>query len=203
MNAIKCVVTDSPTPMLKCRHPFSKEYPHIVPLLCALHVANPLTKDVCGLEGLMDIVKGNCKIMNFFTKFPNGFTHPKNGQRRTRTTCTVFSLCETHWHSICNMCMSIAYFQAFLEHAAEPQGTLDMYPKIHGPVIQFLTAECFMMNDYMLELVTPVADLIGYWEKAEAILANIAVQFLTLQVHFDNMEAKCYICNKFIDVVET
>ena len=52
----------------------------------------------------------------------------------------------------------------------------------------------------MLELVTPVADLIGYLEKDETNLANIVVQFLTLQVHFDIMEAKCYIHNKFIDV---
>ena len=64
--------------------------------------------------------------------------------------------------------------------------------------MQFPTAEHFMMNYYMLELVTLVADLIGYLEKAETNLADIAVQFLTLQVHFDNMESKCYICNKFI-----
>ena len=57
-----------------------------------------------------------------------------------------------------------------------------------------------MMNDYMFELVTPVADLIRYLENTETNLADIAVQFLTLQVHFDNMEAKCYIHNKFIDV---
>ena len=57
-----------------------------------------------------------------------------------------------------------------------------------------------MMNDYTFELVTPVADLIRYLENTESNLADIAVQFLTLQVHFDNMEAKCYIPNKFIDV---
>ena len=57
-----------------------------------------------------------------------------------------------------------------------------------------------MMNDNMLELVTLVADLIGHIENAETNLADIVVQFLTLPVHFDNMEAKCYICNKFIDV---
>ena len=96
--------------------------------------------------------------------------------------------------------MSIAYYQAFLEHAAKVQGTLDKYPKIPGPVMQFLNVEHFMMNDYMLELVTLVADLIGYLEKAETNLANIAVQFLTLQVHSDNMEANHYICNKFIDI---
>ena len=59
--------------------------------------------------------------------------------------------------------------------------------------MQFLNAEHFMINDYMLELATPVPDLMGYLEKAEANLADIAVQFLTLQVHFDNMEAKHYI----------
>ena len=107
------------------------------------------------------------------------------------------SLCETHWYSICKVCMLIAYYQAFLEYAANVQGTLDKYPRIPGPLIQFHTVEHFMMNDYMLELVTMVADLIGYLEKAET---NIAVQFLTLQVQFGNMEAKCYICNKFIDV---
>ena len=96
--------------------------------------------------------------------------------------------------------MLIAYYWTFFEHAANVQGTLDKYPKIPGPVMQFLNAEHFMMNNYMLELVTLVADLIGYLEKAETNLANIAVHFLTLQVHFDNMEAKCYICNKFIDI---
>ena len=110
------------------------------------------------------------------------------------------SVCETCWYSMCKVCMLIAYYQAFLEYAARVQGILDKYPRIPSPVIQFLTVEHFMMNDYMLELETPVADLIGYLEKAETNLVNIAVQFLTLQVHFDNMEAKCYIHNKFIDV---
>ena len=55
--------------MLKYRHLLSKEYSHIVPLPCALHVANLLTEDICRLEGLMDIiVKGNYKIMNIFMK---------------------------------------------------------------------------------------------------------------------------------------
>ena len=58
-------------------------------------------------------------------------------------------------------------------------------------MIQFFTVEHFMKYDYVLELVTPVADLIGYLEKEETNLVDIAVQFLTLQVHFDNMEAKC------------
>ena len=202
MNAIKCVVTDSPTTMLKYRHLLSEEYSHIVPLPCTLHVANLLTKDICKLEGLMDIVKGNCKIMNFLTKLYKWFHSSQEwAKKNNNNTCSFQSLCETHWYSMCKVCMSIAYYQAFLEFAAGVQGTLDKYPNIPGPVMQFLNAECFMMNDYMLELVTPVADLIGHLEKAEANLANIAVQFLTLQVHFDNMEAKCYIHNKFIDVV--
>ena len=46
MNVIKCVVTDSPTPMLKYRHLLSEAYSHIVPLPCALHVANLLTKNI-------------------------------------------------------------------------------------------------------------------------------------------------------------
>ena len=87
-----------------------------------------------------------------------------------------------------------------LKYYANVQSALDKDPRIPGPVIQFLTVEHFMMNDHMLELVTPVADLIGYLEKAETNLANIVVQFLTLQVHFDNLEAKCNIHNKFIDV---
>ena len=84
--------------------------------------------------------------------------------------------------------MSIAYYQAFLKFSADVQGTLDKYPKIPSPVLQFLSVEHFMMNDNMLELVTLVADLIGYLENAETNLGNIVVQFLTLQVHLDNME---------------
>ena len=111
------------------------------------------------------------------------------------------SLCGTHWYSMCKVCMLIAYYQAFLKLSADVQGTLNKYPRIPGPVLQFLSGEHFMMNDNMLELVAPVADLIGCLEKAETNLANIVVPFLTLQVHFDIMEEKCYICNKFIDVV--
>ena len=96
--------------------------------------------------------------------------------------------------------MSIAYYQAFLKFSADAQGTLNKYPRIPCTVLQFLGAEHFMMIDNMLELVTLVADLIGYLEKAEINLTDIVVQFLTLQVHFDSMEEKCYICNKFIDV---
>ena len=75
--------------------------------------------------------------------------------------------------------MLIAYYHVFLEYTATVQGTLDKYPKIPGPVLQFLSVEHFMMNDNMLELVTLVADLVQYLEKAETNLANIVVQFLT------------------------
>ena len=190
MNVIKCVVTDSPTSMLKYRHVLSEEYSHIVPLPCALHVANLLTNDIYKLDSLTNIVKGNCKIVNFFRKSHKWFHSSQEWAKKNKNNNYSFqSLCETHWYSMCKVCMSIAYYQAFLEHAAKVQGTLDNYPKIPGPVIQFLNVEHFMMNDYMVELVTPVADLIGYLEKEETNLANIAVHFLTLQVHFDNMEA--------------
>ena len=181
--------------MLKYRHLLSEEYSHIVSLPCALHVANLLTKDICRLEGLMDVVKGNCKIVNFFTKSHKWFHTSQEWAKKNKNNKYSFqSLCETCWYSMCKVCMPIAYYQAFLEYS------LDKYPKIPSPVIQFLTVEHFMMNDYMLELVSLVADLIGYLEKAETNLANIVVQFLTLQVHFDNMDPKCYIHNKFIDV---
>ena len=65
--------------------------------------------------------------------------------------------------------MSIAYYQAFLKRAAKVQHTLDKYPKIPGPVMQFLNSEHFMMNDYMLELVAPVADLIA-WKRQRLTL---------------------------------
>ena len=45
------------------------------------------------------------------------------------------------------MCkMLIAYYQAFLEYAAGVHGTLDEYPRIPSPVIQFLTTEHFIMK---------------------------------------------------------
>ena len=169
------------------------------------HVLNMLQtylqKDICRLEGLMDIVKGNCKIVNFFTKTHKWFHASQEWAKKNKNNKYSFqSLCETHWYYMCKVCMLIAYYQAFLEYADSVQGPLDKYPKIAGPVLQFLCVEHFMMNDNMLELVTPVADLIGYLEKAETNLANIVVQFLTLQVHFDIMEAKVYIHNKFIDI---
>ena len=68
--------------------------------------------------------------------------------------------------------MSIAYYQTSV------QGTLDKYPKTPSPLMQFLNVEHLMMNDYMHELVTLVADLNGYLEKAETNLAYITVQFL-------------------------
>ena len=45
-DVIKCVVTHSPTPMLKYRCLLSEEYSHNVPPACALHVANLHTKDI-------------------------------------------------------------------------------------------------------------------------------------------------------------
>ena len=146
-------------------------------------------------------MKGNCKIVNFFTKSHKWFHTSQEWAKKNKNNEYSFqSLCATHWYSMCKACMLIAYYQKFLEYAVNVQDTYDKYPRIPGPVIQFLTTEHFMMNGYMLELVTPVADLIGYLEKAETNLANIVVQFLTLQVHFDNMASKCFICNKFIDV---
>ena len=82
------------------------------------------------------------------------------------------SLCETCWYSMCKVYMSIAYYQTNV------QGTLDKYPKTPSPLMQFRNVEHLMMNDYMHELVTLVADLIGYLEKAETNLAYITVQVL-------------------------
>ena len=48
-----------------------------------------------------------------------------------------------------------------------------------------------MMNDYLQDLGTPEADLIGFLEKTETNLAHIAVQFIMLEVHFNKMEMKC------------
>ena len=117
MNVIKCVVADSPTPMLKYRHLLSDEYSHIVPLPCALHVANLLTKDICRLEGLRDIVKGNHKIVNSFMKSHKWF-HLSQEWANKNNTYSFQSLCETPWYSMCKVCMLIAYYQAFLEYAA-------------------------------------------------------------------------------------
>ena len=89
MNVIKCVVTDSPTPMLKYRHLLSDEYSHIVPLPCALHVANLLTKDICRLEGLRDIVKGNHKIVNSFMKSHKWFHLSQEWANNDRTPSTT------------------------------------------------------------------------------------------------------------------
>ena len=149
----------------------------------------------------MDIVKGNCKMVNFFTKSHKWFHASQEWAKKNKNNRYSFqSLCETCWYSMCKVCMLIAYYQAFLKYAVGVHGTLDKYPKIPSPVLQFLCVEHFMMNDNMLELETRVADLIGYLEKSGTNHANIVFQFLTLQVHFDIMEAKCYICNKFIDV---
>ena len=139
--------------------------------------------------------------MNFFMKSHKWFHASQEWAKKNKNNNYSFqSLCETHWYSICKVCISIAYCQAFLKYAVGVQGTLDKYPTIPGPLLQFLCGEHFMMNYNMLEFIASVTDLIWYLQKAETNLANIVVQFLTLQVHFDIMEAKCYICNKFIDV---
>ena len=123
MNAIKGVVTDSLTPMLKYRCLLSEEYSHIVPLPCALHVAHLLTKDIYKLEGLTDIVKGNCKIMNFFMKLHKWFHSSQEWAKKNKNNKYSFqSLYETHWYSMCKVCTLIAYYQTFLEHAAHLQG---------------------------------------------------------------------------------
>ena len=119
MNVNKCVVTDSPTPMLKYRHILSEEYSHIDPLSCTLHVSNLLTKDICRLEGLMDIVKGNCKTVNFFTKSHKWFHSSQEWAKKSKNNMYSFqSLCETCWSSMCKVCMSIVYYQKFLKFAA-------------------------------------------------------------------------------------
>ena len=146
-------------------------------------------------------MKGNHKIVNFFMKSHKWFHASQEWAKKNKNNKYSFqSLCETCWYSMCKVSMLIAYNQKFLKYAVDVQDTYDKYPRIPSPVIQFLTTEHFMMNGYMLELVTLVADLIGYLEKAETNLANLIVQFITLQVHFDNMAAECFIHNKFINV---
>ena len=178
MNVIKCVVTDSPTPMLKYRHLLSEKYSHIVPLPCTLHVANLLTKNICRLEGLTDIMKGDCEIVNFCMKSHKWFhTSQERAKKNKNNKYSFQSLYVTHWYSMCKLCMSVAYYQAFL---CQCTGYFGQVSKDIWSSDTVDTTEHFVMNDYMLELVTPVADLIGYLEKAETNLANIVVQFLTL-----------------------
>ena len=102
--------------MLKYRHLLSEEYSHIVPLPCALHVANLLSKDICRLEGLMDIVKGNCKIMNFFVKSHKWFHASQEWAKKNKNNKYSFeSLCETHWYSMSKVCMLTGIPQIFCQ----------------------------------------------------------------------------------------
>ena len=199
LSAIKCLVTNSPNVMLKFRREIKQVYQHIITLLCALHVANTLCKDICKVRSVSEIVKANCSIVNFFTASHLWFAQANKWAKENMDHCYSFkALCESRWYSMTKVCMSVSYYQEFLLQAIKNQGTSDLYPKMKEQVIMSITERHFLDNKDLVKIMSPLADLIGNLEKASTTLADIYVQFIKLHVYYKNMSLDLFYRNAFV-----
>ena len=147
MLSITCLVTDSPSVMIKFRREMIRSNTHMIALPCALHVANTLCKDVCKIEAIQGIVKINCKLVNFFTSSHIWFARANDWAKRNREKKYAFqTLCESRWYSMTKVCLSISYYKLFLEEAAELSGTTEDYPKIKDEVLLCINDRHFVDN---------------------------------------------------------
>ena len=183
MLSIKCLVTDSPSVMIKFRRKMTQSFAHMIALPCALHVANTLCKDVCKIEVIKGIVKTNCKLVNFFTSSHMWFARANEWAKENQEKKYSFqTLCESRWYSMTKVCLCITYYKQFLEEAAELSGTAEEYPKIKDEVLECINGCHFVNNKKVIEIISPIADLIGNLEKALTNICDIVLQFLKLHI---------------------
>ena len=175
MLSIKAVTTDSPNVMIKFRRRMAEEYNHMITLPCALHVANTFCKDICKIYRVKSIVKRNCAVVNFFVASYVWFSLANEwaGQRANKYSFQF--LCESRWYSMVKVCLSIGYYKDFLKDASVKAGTMEEFPPIREDVLQYLTDRHFADNSELLEIIKPLADLIGELEKAKTNLADITI----------------------------
>lgn len=199
MMSIKCLVTDSPSVMIKFRREMIQEYPHLIGLPCALHVANTLCKDVCRVPKVAKIVKVNCKLVNFFTASHLWFAKANDWAKANNEHKYAFqSLCETRWYSMTKVCLSIQYYKAFLEDVQLLSGTVEEYPQIRRDVLECINDRHFVDNKEVVEVISPIADLIGQLEKARTTVADIVVEFVKLHICYKKMQDREIHVNPFV-----
>ena len=199
-ESVRGCVTDSPTVMIKYRKELRHKFRGMVPMPCALHVANTFTKDVCAIDKCREVARANCKIVNFFTKSHVWFALAKDwAGMRPEGRCTFQALCENRWYFMCKVCLSIKHYKDFLEWAARNQGMTEEYPSIPNDVLTHFSSHHFVKNSDLVDIIKPIADVIGELEKSTTNLADIVLQFLKLQIAYDCIAARTIMRNPFVN----
>lgn len=73
------------------------------------------------------------------------------------------------------VCLSITYYKPFLVEAANLSGTAEEYPKIKDEILVCINDRHFINNKEVIEIISPVADLICHLEKALTNICFIGV----------------------------
>ena len=179
-SSLVALVTDSPNVMEKMRSDIHKDFKNIIPLKCSLHVLNLISKDIAHLENSHEIIKDNCKIINFFKSSHTMFSWIKTYQKENNIKHILQSFTESRWYSLAKLCLSIdTYKEAF-------QTAINTLPVTNTVISELIKDEIhFIKNRCLLDLIKPIADKISYLEKNTATLSDVIFSILDIYVKID------------------
>jgi hypothetical protein len=93
-------------------------YDHLVFLPCCLHVISLMLKTLVKHVSVIEMVKNNCKIINFFTKSHTWFQESKVFMNeRAHVKKSLNLCCKTQWYSLVEVCTSIHSYEEFFNIA--------------------------------------------------------------------------------------
>ena len=179
-TSILAIVTDSPNVMEKMKTEVQNDYNNIIPIKCALHILNLISKDIAHQDSSREIIKDNSKIINFFKSSHLMLSWIKNYQKEKDIKNTIQSFTESRWYSLSKLCLSVHTYKAAFQKAAE---TCDIGNREVLSIIQ--DDIHFIKNKCLLDLIKPIADSIAYLEKNSSTLADVCFSILDIYVKIE------------------
>ena len=182
-SSVIAIVTDTPRVMESMKSNIQAEYNNIIPLKCVLHVLNLMCKDIGSLEISKEVIKDNSAIVNYFKSSHMLLSWIQKYQKENNISHTIQSFTEIRWFSLSKLCQSVqTYKEAFQE-------AVKVIPIKNLHVSDIIKDELhFLKNKYLLDIINPIADNIGYLEKDSATIGDVLFSVLDIYIKIESIE---------------
>ena len=181
-SSIIALVTDTPKVMEKMKSDIQNEYKNIISLKCALHVLNLICKDITQLDTSKEIIQDNSTIINYFKSSHIMLSLIKKYQKDRNISNTLQSYTPTRWFSLSKLCQSVQTYKDAFQQAAHK------LPINNKQVSEIINDEIhFLKNKYLLEVIKPIADNIGYLEKDSATLGDVFFSIIDIYIKIESL----------------
>lgn len=177
-KAVIACVTDNPAVMLKSRQLLQEMHKNVVPIRCCLHAFNTIAHRIIKFPAVVNIVKNNTKLINFFTS-SHIWTHTLHEwMKQENISHFLTTFCQTRWYSLAMVCLGVATFKRGFLRCAQLSGN-GKYPKLRDDIRLLIERRHhFANNDNLVKILSPVVDAIGHLESSSATLADVFEQLI-------------------------